>query len=179
MTTIAYDGTTVAADGRATAEGLLVSDKTKKLITIKKAFFNDEEVVCLAFAGAMEDAAMLINHLKTESLGLGSRLELECHGLLFTKYGIYLFEGSNFAQQQDEPIAMGSGAIAALTAMRLGLDAKAAVKTAMKMDVYTGGRITAIQVRNKRVTATDVKVVEASRVVCERYAEALKNLGDR
>lgn len=37
--------------------------------------------------------------------------------------------------------AIGSGAKHALTAMDLGLDAKEAVKMAMKRDIYTGGRI--------------------------------------
>jgi hypothetical protein len=51
------------------------------------------------------------------------------------------------------PLAIGSGDVIALTAMRCGMGAEHAVKIAIEMDVYSGGDVQVLRLQRKRKRA--------------------------
>lgn len=130
MTTIAWDGTTLAADSQAT-NGQLRAD-TKKLYRI-----NNNVV---AFCGNLVEGQELIAWFRGEG-------DFCCYDettlIIVNKEELITYEGSHIPIKfkYDEPWAWGTGQHLALGALAYGADSKSAVRVAAKYDVFTGGRI--------------------------------------
>lgn len=139
MTTIVWDGKTLASDSQQTQSPVICSLNQQKIFDCgeARASATGLQVDCLAFVAAVR---------------LG---EQECfepqgkdfHGLLLTASGRLLeyhsFKGEALgdALVVDYPYAWGSGAPFAIAALDFGKSAVEAVKYAMTRDVFTGGKI--------------------------------------
>lgn len=140
MTTIAWDGKTLAADSQATS-GTLRS-RVVKIVRSPSGF------LC---AGAGEFSA-IIPWLRWVEHGLVPEDQPEHLGSKATVIIVdprgkaYTLEGTPIrVPVRDKFWAIGTGAELAIGAMAMGADAAQAVKVAAKFDVHTGGRVVAMK----------------------------------
>jgi ATP-dependent protease HslVU (ClpYQ) peptidase subunit len=150
MTTIAWDGKTLAADGQETSENIISSLSAKKIITPQKNqkwSIRGEKVLAFASSGdacaLLEISDHLSGHLKSDTL---MRVGLEFEALVITKNEIFLVQKSE--GKEDICISsitgfwtLGSGCDFALSAMKMGKTAKEAVEHAITIDLYSGGEV--------------------------------------
>ena len=134
MTTIAWDGKTLAVDSRATSDRTIVTDKCQKM------FLGVAEYAAVVICGDEHDGRSFVEWL---SSGGDMPKGEECSLIAVTKSGkAYRYiSSSKIAHKIKAPYADGSGWIIALASMDAGLCAVDAVKAAKKRDVYTGGRV--------------------------------------
>ena len=135
MTTIAYDGRYIAADGRETiGGGIICSDSIDKSIKSEKGIF----FLCGSSVDCKYMAKEFSPRGKTEITGSIS-------GFLFSDGRVYwvgVDEGQYFMDSQDGIIfSCGSGREFSLAAMDHGKNAIEAVKYAMTRDSKSGGKI--------------------------------------
>ena len=151
MTTIAWDGKTVAADRLATRGGNLRSDVSKLHVSIEWVYGG---------AGQL-DATLEIAHWLLTGASPDARPTLEEGGA----YGLAIrrSDGRCFRVEGKRPVlcevretftACGSGRDFAIAAMALGKNARDAVKLAAQFDIFTGGGVDVRDVRaGKRLGA--------------------------
>lgn len=149
MTTIAWDGVTLAADSQASTGDVVCSLKEKKIFqpnTPGQWSVEGEPVMLLGCAGDC-GAELELQNLMTAGLSYSSLfLPTFCFSALAIvgKDRVYIIskdkgEDRALISLQLDPYAIGSGGLIAKTAMKCGHDAPAAVKVAIEMDVYSGG----------------------------------------
>lgn len=130
MTTIACNGRTIAADSLSTCGDTISGKRTKKLHKLTD--------------GSIIGAAGGVTHIyrALDAIGNGTAYKGNYTLLrLFPDGTLLKYEGCTHPIPEEAPAAIGSGWVAALTAMDCGATPKEAVKAAMKRDVYTGGRV--------------------------------------
>lgn len=142
MTTIAYDGKTIAYDSRVTAGGRIDSDDFNKRF--------DYCGIKFFFSGTLKDWEKAFDAWESGECDEGG----DFNAIVVDESGeVWSFsslsDGSVEKLKADDfgVIATGSGMAHALTAMDMGADAKTAVKMAAKRDCCTGGRIRTYRVR--------------------------------
>lgn len=133
MTTIAYDGITLAVDSQLTSN-TLVFGNVNKIMKLRDGCY---------FVGAGEwegccAIALWLNGGEKPTI----KEEESVLGVLIEK-GKVPFEitGALSFYPMCIPWAGGSGQQIAMTAMKCGKTAKEAVQLACKLDIYTGGRV--------------------------------------
>ena len=132
MTTIAYDGKTMAADRLRTCNGVRIGNYKK----IEK--LRDGRI--FGFCGEVKYRKMVLDHLKHQSLD--PLPEGDYCALVVRKDGsVYTLEGGSYELDATPPIAMGSGGDFAMAAMACGKDAKGAIEIAIRFDTLSGGEI--------------------------------------
>lgn len=143
MTTIALDKNgLVAYESRVTEINVIVDDNSDKHIKRKGVhyFFCGRDADDEALISAMEDGPADDYSDAIEVFAL-----IHKDGAFFTA-GIDKIEG--FILQKERKgcsVALGSGQKHALTAMDMGMNAKEAVRMAIKRDCYSGGKIRTMQ----------------------------------
>lgn len=141
MTTIAWDGTRLAADTQSTRNDLVVSVASDKITA-----FTDG--TAFGYTGANSDRSVA-----EEWIERGMKWpapEFDGAALIVPRRGrAFILESkaagpvlSSFRYQ-----AIGSGAAIALGAMASGGTATAAVRAAIRHDVYSGGRVRSFKLR--------------------------------
>lgn len=156
MTTIAWDGKTLAADSQATAGNVVTSTTTLKIITPGlDEIWRIRGKKILAFSACGDACA---NEEFTEALQKGIFTETKMRsGLAFSAIavtgigsGFEIFKkegGEEIAiYLLDSPRAFGSGSEYALSAMHLGMTAQDAVNHASQIDLYSGGAVNIYEV---------------------------------
>lgn len=136
MTTIAWDGKTLAADTLATSNGLR-DNKTIKIWRHGGALI-----------GACGSQALCERFRTWAIAGMEGKSPFEGaddgNGLVVTQEAVLCF-GNNGCWKVSEPFyTLGSGYQLALGALAMGATAKQAVEVAAKYDTSTGGEITAL-----------------------------------
>lgn len=113
--------------------------------------FNGDPLLYMAFAGSVYGAYTIIEHIDEEGFYEDADAE-DVEALIIGEHSIYVLEaGSSLLYPWAEDIyAGGSGGDFALGALRLGLNAREAVKHACKLDVYSGGRIKSVKLDHLR-----------------------------
>jgi ATP-dependent protease HslVU (ClpYQ) peptidase subunit len=135
MTTIAWDGRTLAGDGRRTADDVIVTDTAIKVHRVGNAL--------VGYAGVCSLQAKFLEWVeKGGDWPFGKDPDFTGLVIRNGKAVMYLDENPD---ECPTPWAIGSGRHAALAAMRAGADAAKAVEIAKTMDVFTGGTVTAVQ----------------------------------
>lgn len=136
MTTVAWDGKSLAADSQATA-GVLRC-RARKIVKSASGFV----------AAGAGDLNGILPWLRWVQQGLKPEQQPETlHGkstiiIVDPRGRAHTFEGSAVrVPLRNKFWAFGSGAELALGAMAMGADARTAVKIASQFDVYTGGRV--------------------------------------
>lgn len=159
MTTIVWDGKTLAADGRGTCGSLIVEDDAKKIVKLKGEY-SGEKALAIALAGVVgfEDE-IIYGILSGDQFIIPQPAEFS--GILVTDISVYTIH-SKLVNEEDpskgthipgdlyrDPgnICIGSGMVAAYSALKFGKDAVEAVKHAINMDIYSGGKITKMRLR--------------------------------
>lgn len=165
MTTIAWDGNTLAADGQSTIGSLICSLREKKIYFPADGIewrVNGEKVLAI---GATGDCGAEFELQEKLATGITYATEFST-AFDFSAVAIcgpnraYLIsskEGSNriIVSLQIDPYASGSGSAVAITAMHLGKCAVDAVHTAIEMDVYSGGIVHWFSCENKTEEGTE------------------------
>ncbi len=134
MTTIAFDGSSIAYDSYVTQGGVIVDNTGSKHWKIKGADFF--------FAGAVQDYEHLASWFFDR--GYDSPEDTDCSAIVVS--GDKVFEVASqkdifLINQEHKPLALGTGGSFALGAMDAGCSAKEAVKIACNRDIYSGGRV--------------------------------------
>lgn len=145
MTTIAWDGVSLAADSLH-AVGNWAYSGDDKIYQLRR---SDED--CL-FAGAgtsdlVEQVFFWLSGVVSERPIVGDKDDFR--GLLITPTGAYGLEERLTPFSVPAPYAIGSGRDFALAAMALGKTAKEAVELACKLDLYTGGTVIEARLKSK------------------------------
>lgn len=136
MTTIAWDGKTLAVDSFG-VRGDTVASKS-----VKKLFVNVGPFKAVAFSGTLQECEPLIKWIKKggDNPSLDEGFNLVC----ISKKGkcFSLHDGKALFFVKEKGVwASGSGSNIALGAMDAGATAIEAVKIACKRDIYTGGKV--------------------------------------
>lgn len=141
MTTVAWDGKTLAADTRATNNDMIIQGGCTKLFRVKR----HKQEYLVGGAGDRHRVAQLVGVLGQKS-GLTDLAELmpseTNHGFLIihdcTTSKTYSYESSDSSLiERTEQYAIGSGASFAMGAMLAGCTAEGAVLIASKLDIHT------------------------------------------
>lgn len=142
MTTIAWDGKTLAADGRTTSETIISCDKSVKLFKLLDIPYYGDILLYAGLCGAAAEQQRYIHFLHIENF-FEDEIEVELGGIIVGRDYVYAVEGGPQLCRfpRCTKMAAGSGAHFAMSAMNLGKSAVQAVKHAMKFDAATGGRI--------------------------------------
>lgn len=143
MTTIAYKDGVIAYDGRQTRNDRIVSDTAQKCQVVDGVSFFLSGAVC-------DEKALIAAYF-----GTPSAVPVECSGYAVDG-GKLMMVGHDdktglWKQELDpsNPDAIGSGSAYALAAMDMGANAVGAVRAAMKRDIYTGGTIRTMTIKQK------------------------------
>jgi hypothetical protein len=137
MTCIATDGQTLSADGRQTADGLIVSDKAIKL-------FHAKDGSAVGIAGNCASAVLARQWFEAgEDFGTIPKLEdKDFAALILRTDGRVQWMGVSFAAVDYEvPAAIGSGDEVAIGAMLAGKSPAEAVRIAATRVMSVGGSI--------------------------------------
>ncbi|QNM98114.1 hypothetical protein [Chitinimonas koreensis] len=139
MTTIAWDGKTVAADTQANNTGL--RSYTKKLYRLA-----DGRIY--GFTGEIQDGVSVYEWLNAGGRDARPHVSSSFAALLVCPDGrAYTMEDKLVLLAVYETFrAIGSGRNFAMGALVVGADAVQAVKAAIRLDVYSGGDIDALEV---------------------------------
>lgn len=138
MTTIAFDGKTMACDTRVAGDHIYNID-TK---------IYENEFVVIGVAGNAEAGILLV---KDDSILVPKHYDFDFEALVFVKdtekvYKVAFYKSWDCALSSVIPVAdsfaaVGSGAPYALAAMECGYSAHGGVAVASKFDTNTGGKI--------------------------------------
>lgn len=141
MTTIAYKDGVIAYDGRQTRNDRIVSDSAAKCQVVDGVSFFLSGAVC-------DEKALIAAYF-----GTASPVPVECSGYVVDD-GKLMMVGHDdktgiWKQELDlsNPDAIGSGAAYAIAAMDMGASAEDAVRAAMKRDIYTGGTVRTVTIK--------------------------------
>lgn len=151
MTTIAWDGKTLAADSQATAGNIISSTGMKKIKTPGEDEIwrvRGDKILAVAASGDVCATLELVDALK---VGLQSNTKMR-KGLAFTAMairgkdkGFEIFKAAGEEEiaiyELDEWRSFGSGSAFALSALKMGKTAKEAVEHAISLDLYSGGEV--------------------------------------
>lgn len=150
MTTIATDGRTIAADGRITSD-YIDTDNSMKLYVVK----NDKGQTTEIF-GTCGDCDLgeayrewVMGGKKAKARPEWQVTDGDCFEALHLHPDgvVYYVGGRNFSKiEVNTPVSIGSGALFALSAMKLGLDPAAAVDFAITLDPNSGGKVVSLAI---------------------------------
>lgn len=158
MTTIVWDGKTLASDSQCTNGNLIALSDFKKIYTPdpEKEYWeaNGKRIVAFALAGDAK-AVDYIKHELHQGITFRTQVEVEDDlrfmAILITEDHLaYDWTVDTNKEKRNTwseliphsgPIAKGSGGRFALAIVSIGKDAKTAVKATTKLDVYSGGSI--------------------------------------
>ena len=142
MTTIAYHEKIIAYDSLQATDDMIIDDNIdKKIVRNGVVFF---------MCGSSKDIDSFIEYYLT---GSGEKKDYGSHGIVVDNgelFHAYIYEKDGlckFKINPDKPYAIGSGEEYALSVMDLGFTAVQAVRSAIKRDVYSGGRIRKYKVK--------------------------------
>lgn len=156
MTTIAFDGRYLAADGRMTRSDIIVSGNVKKSRLITAIIRGEEQEVLVFGAGSWNGIYTVMEWMKVNDVfdtdpdlmrpcfpadpdGDYSRQDLS----FITRDGeLYCLDAQSRPAPYDAPYADGSGFPFAQMGLTLGQSAVEAVRSAILMDTNSGGDIT-------------------------------------
>lgn len=154
MTTIAYDGRYIAADGRCTLSDVIIDDNTHKFYT------NQVTGDIFALCGDMTLVQKFADDFTPRK---DIDFDINCSGIKITKDGLLYVVNYEKVKHEDKwrywemlipssltKYAAGSGREYALSSLDLGCSAEQAIESASKRDIYTGGKITVYDSLHKK-----------------------------
>jgi len=144
MTTIAYDGKTIASDGRLTEGDTIIGEDYIKLKRL-----DDGAVIGIAGNPVFFNA--FVRWQNGEPDGVDPVKFKATSFIVAAKDGAVVYDNSTANHIAIKPpYALGSGSHYAIAAMKAGASATKAVQIAAELDVWTGGVITTMRLDKKR-----------------------------
>ncbi len=146
MTTIAWDGVTLASDSRIVKGSRLISDKYQKIYSFPSGYsYHGDELLAIGISGVVADFDKAILMITSKSIGcleFDNKCEIDAI-IIGEKFVYEMEEGQDFLirHEKSTKLACGSGAVFARTAMHLNKNAKQAVKVAIDLDCGCGGEV--------------------------------------
>jgi 20S proteasome alpha/beta subunit len=136
LTTIAWDGKSLAVDSRTTCGGNVMTDNTVKLHK------NVGRFLAVAFSGDHAPMSDFLEWIKGGEKGDAPKGDVNIVAIGKNKkaYALWREQSSKFINI-DAPYTDGTGHQIAQGAMDAGATAVEAVKISIKRDVYTGGKV--------------------------------------
>lgn len=142
MTTVAWDGKTLAVDRQVTIDGN-VRGKCCKLFKIKKGKWltgagdlYELKQIADWMSGTMEEEPPQVN--ETEFVMIDT-----------IKKKVLFFDKRMTPVEIEPPVSLGSGSQFALAGMKMKLDAISAIRLAAQSDIFTGSGVEFITVDGK------------------------------
>lgn len=140
MTTIAYRGRVLAGD-------TLEIQGDTKLPGVSRKVFKLRDGSLFGAAGTSQDIALVLQSLKTGKFP--DKEDLDVLALHIRSDGsVWRTEGKTWEKISVPYAAIGSGQDFALCAMKLGHDAKTAVRMGIEFDRNSGGRVQAVKLKD-------------------------------
>lgn len=136
MTTICFDGVTIASDSRST--GNYIEDKTQKLFKQGNRIYG--------FCGRVTSAYVFLQW-SNDRTKEKPRLDDDFEVIEIEKGNAYYYDKNLVKTPSTIPCAIGSGCHLAMAAILSGKNAKEAVEIAKRLDENTGGRVQTIKVK--------------------------------
>lgn len=140
MTTIVWDGETLAADGRVTSSSRVIQDDRFKIFMEDEAVVRGSKVICYAIAG-VADIVDVIGEWIYDGCPLTEDFsEKEFAVIIITEASAYLYhDESNDLFEVQTTECLGSGGVYADSVLLLGFNAVKACKHAASIDLFSGG----------------------------------------
>lgn len=143
MTTVATDGTVIAAEGRTTAGDRIVNDRSTKLHRLPDGSVVGQSGRCSHALLAIEELGEAIREKRYPKLMRGDYQLLQLH----PNGRVDTYDSELVPLDTPTPAAVGSGSSYALGAMHFGATPAEAVKVAKKLDSSSGGHVRSMQPR--------------------------------
>lgn len=142
MTTVVYSKkeNVICYDTRLSGGGMIVSDDYEKKFVVGGATY--------VLSGCPSDFDEFFNHMQT---GEPLSRELCVSGFMVSGgvvYDVMAVEDRVAVEVATESRAVGSGTPYASTALDMGATAKEAVRAAFKRDLYSGGKVKTLKIKN-------------------------------
>lgn len=153
MTTIAWDGKVLAADGRATSAHIIESNNRQKIFPAKRGMvLKGSPIVCWGFAGDATGIQLIKEWIETDADAPSEfPEEFKFNLLVITESSVWeLHSGFYGWYEIDDKTAIGSGEEFAISAMALNRTAVAAIQHAITLDAFSGGTISYINCRDSK-----------------------------
>lgn len=162
MTTIAFDGRYLAADGRMTRSDIICSDSVKKIRLVEAIIRGKTQEVAVFGAGSWNGIYAIMEWM-TQNDVFDIDPDLPRPSFPADPDGSYSSQDVSFITRDGQaycldaqsrpapypaPIADGSGFPFAQMGLALGQNAVEAVRSAIKLDVNSGGEITCFDVKD-------------------------------
>jgi len=152
MTTIAWDGKTLAADSRSTLNNEIMQVSSPKI-------FHIPGVGVVSGAGGVDDIELFMDWIAAgqdpeNKPTLSREADNAFQGIFWDENSgeLYTYFGTLVACPELPPRTWGTGGPFASVALSLGQTAREAVKTACKFDIYSGGKVQFVTLATKRKT---------------------------
>ncbi len=157
MTTIVWDGKTLASDGRMTKGNQVAEDNRQKIFVDGQSQLKGATVICYALAGAADMYDRIGDWIKDGCPYSKDGIPTDWGEAYFeviiitTEHAFVYNSSSNDILEVFGGEVLGSGGEFAQTALHMGKDAKSSVKIAAQMDLFSGGTGMFINCRTKKM----------------------------
>ena len=164
MTTIVWDGKTLAADGRMTCGNQVNEEDRKKIVIDTQSQVRGATVICYAMAGQADMSDRLGEWISQGCPHTTDGIPVDWgdnsfEAIIITTEAAYLYcTRSGDLLEINHKTCLGSGGEFAQVALHLGKDAKSSVKIAAQMDLFSGGIGTFINCRTKKMVLKEFAV---------------------
>ena len=140
MTTIVWDGKTIAADGRVSTGSRISQDDRIKIYMLLGATVRGSKVICYAVAGVADLVDVLGDWIKEDCPITDEFQDKEFAVIIITEDSAYLYhETSNDLFELQCTECLGSGGVYAEAVLPLGFNAVKACKHGASIDLFSGG----------------------------------------
>ena len=159
MTTIVWDGKTLAADGRCTAGNRVASNDMDKIYVDVHSEVRGSTVIAYALAGSA-DMAHRIGEWINEGCEVTDEFKecnFECVIITEEEAFVYCSESNDICTTFGNQ-CLGSGHDFAVSALAMGKNAVKAVQFAASIDIFSGGTGTFINCRTKKLVLKKFEV---------------------
>lgn len=151
MTTIAWDGETLACDSRITDNVCIIDDAYNKLFETELEY-NSDIITAYALSGSISDFQIMHHIIETNTFHPIQETKHQCSGIFVGVKRVYTLEPHKcvlIPYKRNTLLGEGSGGIFALSALKLGLNAVQAVKHAITLDYCSGGKVKHLSLPSK------------------------------
>lgn len=134
--------TTIAANLESRAADSMTIHDLQMMGTHRKVHVVGDKIV--GYSGCMDSGILFLGWVERgmNKRGLPRDLSEEFTGMILDRSGLWEYKGFMVPMRIEGGIwATGSGALAAMGAMRMGADPKRAVEISAELDPFTGGPV--------------------------------------
>lgn len=144
MTTIVYRSGVLAGDTRVTSGSTILPETYRKTFKLKDGSLYGA-------SGDLEQGEVVRAHLEKHLAPpkFGEEKDIEAIHVRLDG-SLWAFLGMLWVRVMTPYAAVGSGRDAALGALAMGASAHAAVKAAMAIDMYSGGKVTTVRLTKRK-----------------------------